>query len=284
MFQGSPQPAISVLIRTFNSEKTLGSVIESLDFADEDRCIIVDSGSTDRTLTIAAEHGATVVRVPPPFNYSRSLNAGFYASSTPLILVLSSHCIPLRPDLLSRMRKAAVQAPPDVAVLYGRVSLYDPGPVPESLNIGDLAAWQARSFSGGGNGFAMYPRPLWDSQPFDESLLTAEDVAWLRWALTAGYRAGMVRDAVVLYRNQGSISHMFAKGWHEVRVAAIIRGGPPLSIGSRLHAIKSTGINSLYLAKLLVERKFGVREFIRMEAHALGAGLATIMAPSYPRV
>jgi glycosyltransferase involved in cell wall biosynthesis len=49
---------ISVVIITFNSEDTLGKVLESVAWADE--FVIVDSGSTDKTLQIASEFGAKV--------------------------------------------------------------------------------------------------------------------------------------------------------------------------------------------------------------------------------
>ena len=46
-------PAISILIRTFNSAGTLPSVLDRLELQPEDEIIIVDSGSTDATLAIA---------------------------------------------------------------------------------------------------------------------------------------------------------------------------------------------------------------------------------------
>jgi glycosyltransferase involved in cell wall biosynthesis len=52
-------PTITGLVLTFNGERLLGRTLAGLSFCD--RILIVDSGSTDRTLEIASTHGAEVV-------------------------------------------------------------------------------------------------------------------------------------------------------------------------------------------------------------------------------
>ena len=70
------KPGISVLIRTFNSGRTLDQVMAALPLQEGDEFLVVDSGSTDHTLAIAERRGARVIRPEGPFNYSKSLNAG----------------------------------------------------------------------------------------------------------------------------------------------------------------------------------------------------------------
>lgn len=53
---------ISATIITFNEERKISRVIESLRCADE--VVVVDSGSTDRTVEIAAKLGARIVESP----------------------------------------------------------------------------------------------------------------------------------------------------------------------------------------------------------------------------
>jgi glycosyltransferase involved in cell wall biosynthesis len=50
--------SLSVVIITQDEEANLGRTLRSVNWADE--CIVLDSGSTDRTLDIAHEHGAKV--------------------------------------------------------------------------------------------------------------------------------------------------------------------------------------------------------------------------------
>ncbi len=269
-----PQLCISVLIRTFNSEKTLGDVLSRLDLDDDDECIIVDSGSTDLTLDIAARHGAHVVKLNPPFNYSRSLNAGFETARCDLVLVLSSHCIPLRNDLIFRMREVATHSTADVALIYGSVSLFDPGPLAPQVVTGNEADWQTERMLKGGNGFAMYPRQFWEMRKFNESLRTAEDLEWLKWALSNGYRASVVIDAVALYRNQGGLAYMYHKGFHETRHALTFQrpGSPGVSL---LLSGRSFLLNFLSLTKMVVRHRLAVRDYLRLLAHGLGSAYAT---------
>lgn len=52
------RPTITGLVLTFNSERLLDKCLSSLSFCD--KLLVIDSGSTDATLAIAARHGAEV--------------------------------------------------------------------------------------------------------------------------------------------------------------------------------------------------------------------------------
>jgi glycosyltransferase involved in cell wall biosynthesis len=267
------KPSISVLIRTFNSAKTLDGVLAQLNLSDGDECIVVDSGSEDSTLEIAARHKARTIKVNPPFHYSRSLNEGFAVAHGDWVLVLSSHCIPLRPDLLVRMRQIAATAADDIAVIYGRVALYDPGVIHPQIESGNLNDWKAGRFIAGGNGFAMYPKKYWSLRQFNEEIVTAEDLDWLVWSLKSGFRASVVEDAVVIYRNQGNMAYMFRKGWNEGFLNISISEKSSASNPIR-KALISLVINSLYHSKLLIWGKISWGVYKRVLAHGIGANLA----------
>jgi glycosyltransferase involved in cell wall biosynthesis len=55
--------SLSVIVLTFNSEATIGATLASARRVSDD-VHVVDSGSQDRTLAIAAEHGAQITRHP----------------------------------------------------------------------------------------------------------------------------------------------------------------------------------------------------------------------------
>ena len=59
---GSPRIACSAVVLTLNEERNIGACLGSL--ADFEECHVVDSGSTDATLKIAARHGAAVALNP----------------------------------------------------------------------------------------------------------------------------------------------------------------------------------------------------------------------------
>jgi glycosyltransferase involved in cell wall biosynthesis len=208
--------AISVLIRTFNSTKTLDRVLTGLKLQRDEEFIVVDSGSTDSTLEIAQAHGARIIHAPAPFNYSKSLNLGFRAACNPWVHVISSHSISVVPDLLEVLRSAAREFPADVVVGYG----------PNTLNgRGFFDDDKVRLFSRreefahlptlGGNGNALYRRSAWEAVPFNENIRTGEDKAWLAEVLDKGWHIAVISGARTINLSQYSLRYMFRKGYSD---------------------------------------------------------------------
>lgn len=57
-----PQPELSVVIPTLNEEESLAAAVQSV--ADADEIIVVDGGSSDRTVDLARDLGAQVLSTP----------------------------------------------------------------------------------------------------------------------------------------------------------------------------------------------------------------------------
>jgi len=267
-------PPISVLIRTFNSGQTLDQVMAALPLAEGDEFVVVDSGSTDATLAIATRHGARVFRPEGPFNYSRSLNVGFAAAHNPWVLVLSSHCIPASPGMLGLLRQTAFEAAAAVAVIYGQVALCKPADAVAAPENIDQARWERNRPRIGGNGLALYRRACWAEHPFAEDLITAEDLEWFLWAIRRGYSAFQVPQAWALYRNRGSVRHMFRKGWFEqINATTLINArGPGLSHASHFRNLL---ICTASLIKKVLLGRISPGIWLRQMAHTLGAYLAS---------
>jgi glycosyltransferase involved in cell wall biosynthesis len=66
-------PSLSVVILTKNEEKNIAACLEGVAWADE--MLVLDSSSTDRTVTLAREHGARVEQ-RPFVNYAQQRDAG----------------------------------------------------------------------------------------------------------------------------------------------------------------------------------------------------------------
>lgn len=271
-------PGISVLIRTFNSARTLPLLLQGLKLLPGDELIVVDSGSTDSTLEIAKKYKARIVTAEEPFHYSRSLNSGFRAASQPWVLVISSHCLPLTPDLLGTFRKAAADFPTNVAVAYGVCSLVDqPTKGDESVIFaGHDASPIQRKGVYGGNGLAFYRRLWWERQPFDETIPTSEDLVWFLASLAQGAIAAKIPEALVLYRNQASLSRMFRKGWMESRMERALFGAPKMTL-------LGLGINCGALLKKCVLGRIPFSTLLRQGAHVLGVFLSC-RSDSEPKV
>jgi glycosyltransferase involved in cell wall biosynthesis len=270
----SSATAISVLIRTFNSGKTLEPVLAALALVEGDELVVVDSGSTDATLAIASRRGARVIQPPGPFNYSKSLNLGFAAARNSWVLVLSSHCIPGSSEMLGLLRQTASEVTAPVAVIYGDTGLCKPRDAAAAPDYIDQARWERSRPRPGGNGLALYRRACWAEHPFVEDLVTAEDLEWFLWAMRRGYRAIRVPQAWALYRNQGSLRHMFRKGWFEVIYAATLANanGPHLSQAAHFRNLL---IYAGSLVKKVLLGRIPPGTCLRQLAHAIGAYLAS---------
>lgn len=214
-------PGISVLIRTLNAEATLPRVLAQLDLTAADELVVVDSGSTDRTIAIVETAGAKVIRIPKAeFTYGGALNLGFQNATRPWVLSLSSHCIPVGPDLLGRYRKALARIGPDVTALVGPITGEFPSPIPDGVTLyrhGELK----RGFGfGAGNPNCLYSRAAWERRPFNTGALFGEDFEWYFAALDAGETIAAVHAATVEYASRRSPAAFYKKGRLDRRFTA----------------------------------------------------------------
>ena len=96
----------TVLIRCFNEEKFIGKLLTGIMKQTIKRVeiIIVDSGSTDATLSIAAQFPVKILPIKSKdFSFGRALNIGCRAASNEIIVFASAHVYPIYNDWLEKM-------------------------------------------------------------------------------------------------------------------------------------------------------------------------------------
>ena len=261
--------AISVLVRTFNSAKTLDQLIAGLSVAEDDEIIVVDSGSSDATPEIAGRHQAVIVRPPPPFHYSKSLNYGFRAAKNPWVLVISSHCVPVVPNFLEIYRREVARLPADVVVGYAPSTLS--GESDPKLDRDRTTIFEPQDYSRVshvcGNGNTIYRRSAWEELPFDETIRTAEDKLWIIEMTRRRHRFAYLPGPRGLNKNQASLAYMFRKGYRDAR-ALRSPGHRPMTPWQLAGALKN-----LTLPKLRGEISWA--NWLRYGAHILGQFFAS---------
>ena len=105
------RPAIAAVVITLDEEDRIGDCLASLAWADE--VLVVDSGSADRTVAIAREHGARVVERPWP-GYAAQKNFALGQVSADWVLSVDAD-ERVTPELAGQLRALAATAPDAVA-------------------------------------------------------------------------------------------------------------------------------------------------------------------------
>ena len=175
-----PQPACSVIIRSYNEEKHLGRLLEGIaqQTVKNVEIILVDSGSTDGTLAVAARYPVQVVHIAPEeFTFGRSLNLGIQAASADLLAFASAHVYPVYPDWLEKL--LAPFTDPQIALVYGKqrggeTSKYSERQIFASWYPNDAQQYQESPFCNNAN--AAVRRSLALEHPYNETLPGLEDL------------------------------------------------------------------------------------------------------------
>ena len=111
----------SIIIRAYNEDEHIARLLEGIKqqtVKDVD-VILVDSGSTDSTVTIAESYGARVVKIPSAeFTFGRSLNYGIKAATREFIVIASAHVYPVYPDWLETLLRPFEDE--QIALTYGK--------------------------------------------------------------------------------------------------------------------------------------------------------------------
>lgn len=195
--------SVAVIIRCYNEEAHIGRLLTGLvrQRRRPDEIIVVDSGSTDATLSIASAFPVEVLHIPQEdFSFGRACNLGVEATESDVAIFISAHCYPLYDSWLERL--VAPFASDDVALTYGRQC----GPPNVRYSEERLfARWfpaesvkrQRHPFCNNAN--AAIRRSVWEDLRYDEYLTGLEDLDWARRAIDRGHVLSYVAEAAVVH-------------------------------------------------------------------------------------
>jgi rhamnosyltransferase len=193
----------SIVIRAYNEEKHIGRLLEGIKHQTlkDVEIILVDSGSTDGTVSIAESFETRIVRIPSAeFTFGRSLNFGVGEAAHECIVIVSAHVYPVYPDWLESLLRPFEDE--KVALTYGKQRGPDSAKFSEQqvfhqwyLDAGSLD--QATAFCNNAN--AAIRKSMWEEHPYDETLTGLEDLEWGRWAKAQGYKIAYVPEAEIIH-------------------------------------------------------------------------------------
>jgi rhamnosyltransferase len=205
----------SIVIRTYNEERHLPDLLQAIDVQVTKglprETIIVDSGSTDGTLSIAQKHACKILHIEKHvFTFGRSLNYGCESAQGDYLVFVSGHCIPKNDGWLLNLISPLQGA--DCVYVYGRQlgngqsrfserQLYNKY-FPEESHIP-----QEGFFCNNAN--AALLKDVWRTHKFDEELTGLEDMELAKRLVAEGLKLGYTADAPVY--------HLHDETWVNIR-------------------------------------------------------------------
>lgn len=208
---------VSIIIRTYNEETYLRGLFRNIRNQtqvmkpfDGYETIVVDSGSTDKTLEIAKRFATKIVHIDRErFTFGRSLNMGIEASDGSHIAIISAHC-KIKTDHWLAWLLFPFFRDDNVAMVYGKQRgcitskfsdvtdlLLKYGNTPNQLGF----------FSNNAN--SALGRTFWEHHKFNEELPGLEDIEWARFWFRQGYN--------IVYEPSAVVQHCHSDTWKQVR-------------------------------------------------------------------
>jgi threonine dehydrogenase-like Zn-dependent dehydrogenase/glycosyltransferase involved in cell wall biosynthesis len=212
-------PSVSVIIRAHDEERHLPRLLEQIrrQNGEPAEIVVVDSGSRDRTVTIAEEGADKVVHIEPErFTFGSSLNHGCRAAGGDVLAIVSAHTYPSSNNWLPNLM--APFEDPGVAMVYGRQLPFEGTRVGEARDFATTYGPHSRVLIDepfGNNANAAVRRELWERHHFDESLTGLEDIEWARWAQREGHSVWYAANAAIVHIHEESLAEVYQRHWRE---------------------------------------------------------------------
>jgi len=272
-------PSVTVTILTYNGETYLDALltaIEAQQYAGEVDTLVIDSGSTDRTLQIVARHPRVRLHQIPnsEFGHGTTRNLAASLATGDVVVYLTHDAVPANEHWLERLvaplvddsrivavlgkQVARASAPPvlkyDIQRVFSRLGpdhgitvSFDDGTLVDEQAM-RLAAFYSDACSAARRDFVLNPVPYRDVD-------YAADQVFGRDIIEGGYRKAYAPGAVVEHSNDGTLRE-FGQ-----RIAADLIGlrgtGVDIPAVSRSAAFKQWVKWSLVdSAQILVDRDF----------------------------
>ena len=173
--------------------------------------IVVDSGSTDNSLSIISRYPVTLLSIEPRnFSFGKSLNIGCNASTKEFILIASAHVLPTNSKWIENLIKPF--SDPKVALTYGKQRGDEYTKFSEHQVLSKWFPEQSNSTQENpfcNNANSSIRKNLWESIPYNEDLTGLEDIDWAKRAISIGHTIQYCPQAEVVHSHNESTSQIY---------------------------------------------------------------------------
>lgn len=211
---------VSIFIPTKNAGSEFSEVLEKIYTQNEKHLevIIVDSGSTDQTLEIAAKYPVEIIKIKPKdFGHGKTRNLALKYSKSDYIVFLSQDAIPSDEYWLSNL--LGNFSDEEIAGVFSKqIPKKDARELqkffykyyfPETKIIrpkSNFDSSQNRFFS---NVSSCIRKDVLQKFPFNDSILTTEDQEWTHRIIKKGYKIVYEPESVVIHSHNHTMKKIF---------------------------------------------------------------------------
>lgn len=215
------KPRVSIIFRALNEEKWFGEALSACqrqNFGDLDlELILVDSGSTDKTVEIAESYGCRVLHIKKSeFTFGRSLNRGCEAATGDYLVFISAHCIPDDENWLSNLVAPLVDG--SALYVYGKQIGHDVTRFSEHQLFSQYYPDHDRNTTSDffvNNANAAILKSTWAQYRFDEEVTGLEDMLLGKEIKNDGGNISYVATAPVVHIHEESLSQIKRRYYRE---------------------------------------------------------------------
>ena len=205
----------SIIIRTYNEQKYLPELLAAIRAQDtpgfDYEIVIVDSGSTDKTVAIARSFDCRITTIEKSsFSFGRALNIGCEFATGEVFVMVSGHCIPTDKNWLTKLISPFQDNL--AGYVYGRqlgarTTKFSEQQLFDKYFPAMSMVPQDGFFCNNAN--AAIHHDVWARHRFDEDLTGLEDLDTAKKLVASGGRVAYVADA--------SVFHIHNESWSQVR-------------------------------------------------------------------
>lgn len=217
--------SISVIIPTLEAGASLGQLLSALLAQDmpPSEILVIDSSSTDNTVSIAQRSGARTIVIPRhDFNHGQTRNRAAMEARGDILVFMTQDALPENKNLLAMLTKPLQT--PDIAATYGRHVPRPDAPPPEVFarhfnypekgmvkGLSDTKRLGIRTFLFSNVCSSIKKELFLKAGMFPGRVRANEDMLIAAKLIVNGYRIAYVPEAAVIHSHNCSLLQQFIR-------------------------------------------------------------------------